>query len=133
MFPFSLGQSWAIDNVVVPLASGYGLTEEYKYLKSSISQYLTGLCVYFLLREHIHDRAGLPLWAKVAFALKNGSVWFHFVRSPPQYSCMKLHSLCLFLFVVGEELEKLGREAGFTVAKHYELGGGLMGNLVATR
>ena len=45
MFPFSLGQSWAIDNVVVPLASGYGLTEEYKYLKISISQYLTGLCV----------------------------------------------------------------------------------------
>jgi len=73
LFTASL-QSWAIDNVVVPLASGYGLTEEYKYLKSSISQYLTG-----------------------------------------------------------EELEKLGREAGFTVAKHYELGGGLMGNLVATR
>ncbi|KAG2567315.1 2-phytyl-1,4-beta-naphthoquinone methyltransferase, chloroplastic-like [Panicum virgatum] len=73
LFTASL-QSWAIDNVVVPLASGYGLTEEYKYLKSSISQYLTG-----------------------------------------------------------EELEKLGREAGFTVAKHYELGGGLMGNLIATR
>jgi hypothetical protein len=42
-------------------------------------------------------------------------------------------SLCLFLFFVGEELEKLAREAGFTVAKHYELGGGIMGNLVATR
>lgn len=40
-------QSWAIDNVVVPLASGYGLTEEYKYLKSSISQYLTGLNICF--------------------------------------------------------------------------------------
>ncbi|CAL5068793.1 unnamed protein product [Urochloa decumbens] len=73
LFTSSL-QSWAIDNVVVPLASGYGLTEEYKYLKSSISQYLTG-----------------------------------------------------------EELEKLAKEAGFSVAKHYELGGGLMGNLVATR
>ncbi|RCV34452.1 hypothetical protein SEVIR_7G169400v4 [Setaria viridis] len=73
LFTASL-QSWAIDNVVVPLASGYGLTEEYKYLKSSISQYLTG-----------------------------------------------------------EELEKLAKEAGFSVAKHYELGGGLMGNLVATR
>ncbi|AQK44717.1 2-phytyl-14-beta-naphthoquinone methyltransferase chloroplastic [Zea mays] len=73
LFTASL-QSWAIDNVVVPLASGYGLTEEYKYLKSSISQYLTG-----------------------------------------------------------EELEKLAKEAGFCAAKHYELGGGLMGNLVATR
>ncbi|CAN6268491.1 unnamed protein product [Urochloa humidicola] len=73
LFTASL-QSWAIDNVVVPLASGYGLAEEYKYLKRSISQYLTG-----------------------------------------------------------EELEKLAKEAGFSVAKHYELGGGLMGNLVATR
>ncbi|CAN6228767.1 unnamed protein product [Urochloa humidicola] len=73
LFTASL-QSWAIDNVVVPLASGYGLAEEYKYLKSSISQYLTG-----------------------------------------------------------EELEKLAKEAGFSVAKHYELGGGLMGNLVAIR
>ncbi|XP_062185723.1 2-phytyl-1,4-beta-naphthoquinone methyltransferase, chloroplastic isoform X2 [Phragmites australis] len=54
--------------------SGYGLTEEYKYLKSSIAQYFTG-----------------------------------------------------------EELEKLAKEAGFSVAKHYELGGGFMGNLVATR
>jgi hypothetical protein len=36
-------QSWMIDNVVVPLASGYGLANEYKYLKSSKSQYLTGL------------------------------------------------------------------------------------------
>lgn len=59
MFSFSRGQSWAIDNVVVPLASGYGLTEEYKYLKSSISQYLTGLCAYFLLGQHVHERAGL--------------------------------------------------------------------------
>uniref|UniRef100_A0ACD5UD62 Uncharacterized protein n=1 Tax=Avena sativa TaxID=4498 RepID=A0ACD5UD62_AVESA len=67
-------QGWAIDNVVVPLASSYGLKEEYKYLKSSISEYLTG-----------------------------------------------------------EELEKLAKEAGFSSAKHYELGGGLMGNLVTTR
>ncbi|WVZ86350.1 hypothetical protein U9M48_033147 [Paspalum notatum var. saurae] len=67
-------QDWMIDNFVVPLASGYGLTEEYKYLKSSISQYLTG-----------------------------------------------------------QELEKLAKEAGFSAAKHYELAGGLMGNLVATR
>jgi hypothetical protein len=57
MFPFSLGQSWAIDNVVVPLASGYGLTEEYKYLKSSISQYLTGMCVYFPHQKRVHERA----------------------------------------------------------------------------
>ncbi|XP_062185722.1 2-phytyl-1,4-beta-naphthoquinone methyltransferase, chloroplastic isoform X1 [Phragmites australis] len=70
----ALLQSWMIDNVVVPFASGYGLTEEYKYLKSSIAQYFTG-----------------------------------------------------------EELEKLAKEAGFSVAKHYELGGGFMGNLVATR
>jgi hypothetical protein len=33
---------------------------------------------------------------------------------------------------LGEELEKLAKEAGFSGARHYELGGGLMGNLVAT-
>ncbi|KAL2903293.1 2-phytyl-1 4-beta-naphthoquinone methyltransferase chloroplastic [Bienertia sinuspersici] len=35
-------QEWMIDNVVVPAATGYGLAEEYKYLKSSIQQFLTG-------------------------------------------------------------------------------------------
>ncbi|KAI9111830.1 hypothetical protein K1719_017520 [Acacia pycnantha] len=33
---------WFIDNVVVPVASGYGLSEEYRYLKSSIREFLTG-------------------------------------------------------------------------------------------
>lgn len=32
-----------IDNVVVPVATSYGLAEEYKYLKSSINEFLTGL------------------------------------------------------------------------------------------
>lgn len=31
-----------IDNVVVPVASGYGLADEYKYLKTSIKDFLTG-------------------------------------------------------------------------------------------
>ncbi|XP_042501792.1 2-phytyl-1,4-beta-naphthoquinone methyltransferase, chloroplastic-like isoform X2 [Macadamia integrifolia] len=67
-------QEWMIDNVVIPMASRYGLAEEYTYLKSSIREFLTG-----------------------------------------------------------KELEKLALEAGFSDAKHYEIGGGLMGNLVATR
>ncbi|KAH7841038.1 hypothetical protein Vadar_024798 [Vaccinium darrowii] len=33
----------------------------------------------------------------------------------------------------GKELEKLALEVGFENSKHYEIGGGLMGNLVATR
>ncbi|KAJ1399500.1 UbiE/COQ5 methyltransferase [Sesbania bispinosa] len=33
---------WMIDNVVVPVASGYGLSEDYRYLKSSIREFLTG-------------------------------------------------------------------------------------------
>ncbi|PKA56697.1 2-phytyl-1,4-beta-naphthoquinone methyltransferase, chloroplastic [Apostasia shenzhenica] len=37
-----LAQEWAIDNVVVPIASFHGFTEEYKYLKTSISEFLTG-------------------------------------------------------------------------------------------
>ncbi|OMO78292.1 UbiE/COQ5 methyltransferase [Corchorus capsularis] len=36
-------------------------------------------------------------------------------------------------FLTGEELEKLALEVGFSKARHYEIGGGLMGNLVATR
>ncbi|URD93642.1 ubiE/COQ5 methyltransferase family [Musa troglodytarum] len=70
----SLLQEWMIDNVVVPTASEYGLSQEYKYLKTSIAEFLTG-----------------------------------------------------------KELEKLAKEVGFSEAKHYEIGGGFMGNLVATR
>ena len=31
-----------IDNVVVPVATGYGLAKEYEYLKRSIKEFLTG-------------------------------------------------------------------------------------------
>nr|CAD1838340.1 unnamed protein product [Ananas comosus var. bracteatus] len=67
-------QNWAIDNAVVPLASRYGLAEEYEYLKGSIAEFLTG-----------------------------------------------------------KELENLAKHTGFSEAKHYEIAGGLMGNLVAMR
>ncbi|KAL0385518.1 UNVERIFIED_CONTAM: 2-phytyl-1,4-beta-naphthoquinone methyltransferase, chloroplastic [Sesamum radiatum] len=67
-------QDWMIDHLVVPVASWYGLTSEYRYLKNSIKEYLTGA-----------------------------------------------------------ELEKLALEAGFSEAKHYEIAGGFMGNLVAKR
>lgn len=67
-------QEWMIENVVVPAANSYDLAKEYKYLKSSIRDFLTG-----------------------------------------------------------KELEELSLEVGFSCAKHYEIGGGLMGNLVATR
>ncbi|KAL2317333.1 hypothetical protein Fmac_031209 [Flemingia macrophylla] len=63
---------WMIDNIVVPVASCYGLSEEYTYLKSSIREFLTG-----------------------------------------------------------KELEKLALEVGFSSARHYEIGGGFMGCLVA--
>ncbi|KAL3501162.1 hypothetical protein ACH5RR_035611 [Cinchona calisaya] len=73
--PFSTSiQEWMIDYIVVPVADSYGLANEYRYLKSSIKEFLTG-----------------------------------------------------------EELEKLASEAGFSNAKHFEIGGGLMGNLVAVR
>ncbi|XP_047962874.1 2-phytyl-1,4-beta-naphthoquinone methyltransferase, chloroplastic-like [Salvia hispanica] len=35
-------QDWMIDCIVVPIASGYGLANEYHYLKNSIKEYLTG-------------------------------------------------------------------------------------------
>lgn len=37
------------------------------------------------------------------------------------------------VFNTGKELEELALEAGFSTARHYEIGGGLMGNLVAAR
>ncbi|CAK9182770.1 unnamed protein product [Ilex paraguariensis] len=75
MNPFGTSfEEWMIDNIVVPVASGCGLTTEYKYLKSSIQEFLTG-----------------------------------------------------------KELEKLALQTGFSTATHFEIGGGLMGNLVATR
>ncbi|XP_010551595.1 PREDICTED: 2-phytyl-1,4-beta-naphthoquinone methyltransferase, chloroplastic isoform X4 [Tarenaya hassleriana] len=36
-------------------------------------------------------------------------------------------------YLTGEELETLALQAGFSSAKHYEVSGGLMGNLVAMR
>lgn len=67
-------QELMIDNVVVPVASGFGLAEDYKYLKSSIREFLTG-----------------------------------------------------------KEMEELALDVGFSNARYYEIGGSLMGNLVATR
>ncbi|XP_066335353.1 2-phytyl-1,4-beta-naphthoquinone methyltransferase, chloroplastic-like isoform X2 [Miscanthus floridulus] len=65
-------ENWVIDSLLANFAAGYGVAEEYKYLKRSISQYPTG-----------------------------------------------------------EELEELAIQTGFASAKHYDLAGGLMGNLVA--
>lgn len=35
-----------IDYIVVPIASGYGLADEYHYLKNSIKEYLTGISFF---------------------------------------------------------------------------------------
>ncbi|KAG6585171.1 2-phytyl-1,4-beta-naphthoquinone methyltransferase, chloroplastic, partial [Cucurbita argyrosperma subsp. sororia] len=67
-------QEWMINNIVVPVASGYGLAEDYKYLSKSINEFSTG-----------------------------------------------------------KELEELALELGFSTSRHYEISGGLMGNLVASR
>ncbi|XP_041016085.1 2-phytyl-1,4-beta-naphthoquinone methyltransferase, chloroplastic-like isoform X1 [Juglans microcarpa x Juglans regia] len=73
--PFTASiQEWMIDNVVVPVATSYGLAKEYEYLKSSIREFLTG-----------------------------------------------------------KELEKVALQVGFSSARHYEISGGIMGNLVAKR
>ena len=39
-------QSWALQNIVVPTAASYGLSQEYKYLQPSIERFPTGkLCL----------------------------------------------------------------------------------------
>ncbi|KAL0558219.1 hypothetical protein IC582_006791 [Cucumis melo] len=65
---------WMINNIVVPVASSYGLADDYRYLSKSIREFSTG-----------------------------------------------------------KELEDLALEVGFSTSVHYELSGGLMGNLVASR
>ncbi|MQM11808.1 hypothetical protein Taro_044718 [Colocasia esculenta] len=40
-----------IDNVVVPVASTYGLAKEYAYLKTSIQEFLTGKELEKLAKE----------------------------------------------------------------------------------
>lgn len=37
-----LCKEWMINNIVVPVASGYGLAEDYKYLSKSIKEFSTG-------------------------------------------------------------------------------------------
>lgn len=39
-------KDWMIDNVVVPVATVYGLAKEYEYLKYSINGYLTGFVLH---------------------------------------------------------------------------------------
>lgn len=44
-------QEWTIDYIVVPVANSYGLANEYRYLKSSVKEFLTGS--YFSLHLHM--------------------------------------------------------------------------------
>lgn len=41
-FELPLCKEWMINSIVVPVASGYGLAEDYKYLSKSIKEFLTG-------------------------------------------------------------------------------------------
>lgn len=55
-----------MDNVVVPVASTYGLADEYRYLRDSINDFLTGMIcrprelyiyIYILFLIMIHENA----------------------------------------------------------------------------
>jgi len=41
-YELPLCKEWMINNIVVPVASGYGLAEDYKYLSKSINEFSTG-------------------------------------------------------------------------------------------
>lgn len=43
-----------IDNVVVPVASTYGVSKEYEYLKVSIAEFLTGYLFFLMLKFLLH-------------------------------------------------------------------------------
>ncbi|XP_020520809.1 2-phytyl-1,4-beta-naphthoquinone methyltransferase, chloroplastic-like isoform X2 [Amborella trichopoda] len=55
--PFiTLFQEWTIDNVIVPIASQFGVKHEYTYLKRSIEEFATGShASIFSIRLAIHS------------------------------------------------------------------------------
>ncbi|KAF8390448.1 hypothetical protein HHK36_024974 [Tetracentron sinense] len=114
-------QEWMIDSVVVPVASSYGLAKEYEYLKFSIREFLTGLQGQIHFSRNLSSR---PLASFVSTAM-----------SMMQLKIVEqlLHFKAALGSLIWKELEKLALEVGFSNAKHYEIGGGLMGNLIATR
>lgn len=58
----------------------------------------------------------------------------HVVESNDVFTLYDLGSwIKMLLLCTGKELESLALEVGFSKGKHYEIGGGLMGNLVAVR
>lgn len=85
-------QTWALDNVVVPVARAYGVEDEYAYLVPSIQAFPGGtwMCGCSLADDHAALR-------------------------------------------IGQQQERLARDAGFSSAKHYEVALGLMGVLVAQK
>lgn len=105
---FFTAQNWVIDNIVANFAAGYGIAEEYKYWNApshSIHQ--------------VHYMYSFQSMQKT--------------KPSSTYKNKHLASLCYIYCYVGEELEELAIQAGFASAKHYDIAGGLMGNLVATR
>ena len=66
-------QDWMIDCIVVPIASGYGLANEYHYLKNSIKEYLTGIFpisfVYIHYLNWIEEsEAEIVMFGKIYFS-----------------------------------------------------------------
>ncbi|KAL6186499.1 hypothetical protein ACLB2K_042619 [Fragaria x ananassa] len=164
-------QEMMIDNVVVPVASGFGLEEDYRYLKRSIREFLTGeeleklaLDVGFSDARYYEIGGGLMgnlAMKEICRVLKAGSrvsiLDFNKSAYPVTSSQPSLQEMMIDIVVVpgasrfglvdgykylkrsirefltGDELEKLALDVGFSDARYYEIAGGLMGNLVATR
>jgi hypothetical protein len=92
------------------LASTYGLSEQYRYLKSSIAKFVTGITISFLWKYETDYLFCAVLNTEFDY------FWFW--------------DECT---TAGDELENLAKEVGFTSAGCYEIAGGLMGYLVITR
>ncbi|KAL0918520.1 hypothetical protein M5K25_010532 [Dendrobium thyrsiflorum] len=142
-------QDWTLDNMVVPIASTYGLSEEYKYIKSSIAEFLTGEMSQ--IKDTMEDRLS-SVEGKV-LSMEDKVSDLHLImkkifENQIQVATLEAKELVgrtmnsdvrrregdgEIIEEKGKELEKLAREVGFSDARHYEISAGLMGNLVGTR
>ncbi len=118
----------------MPVARQLGLESEYAYLRPSIKRFPQGECV---THTHTHTRAHTHMHADTQLGRKEqqcASVWCS--RNVRDYDVCVCVCVCVCVWCsryVGAEQERLALQAGFSRAKHYPVGFGFMGILVATK
>lgn len=107
---------------MVPVATYFGVREEYAYLKTSIARFPLGTIIPSTTPTSIFDMKSLPKPKRDFWRLITGFL-----------KCQMNSVFPTVCMISGAEQERLAADEGFSKAVHYELAGGLMGVLVATK